>query len=116
MSGANVEVIRRTFELWAHESFEAALAYFKTRAAPEFELFPLMAGALEGSVYRGPEAVEEWYADMLEPFEELRPEAHELIDVGDHVLAIGRTFARGRKSGVASDFGWAQLWAFRDQS
>jgi ketosteroid isomerase-like protein len=116
MSPTNVEVVRRLFDLWGTAGADAALAGFEASAAPEFEFVPTMGGAIEGHVYRGPGAATAWYRDMLQAFEELRPQADEFVDLGEYVLVVGRTFMRGRHSGIGGDFPWVQRFKLHDHS
>jgi ketosteroid isomerase-like protein len=114
MAREDVELVRRGFELWAQGGHEAAQEFLRARLAPDFEYIPHMA-QIEGKVYKGPEALATWVSDMLEAFEEVRPEAEEFRDLGEHVMVNGRTTLRGKGSGVPTEFKWVQLYAFRDR-
>lgn len=113
MAREDVELVRRVFDLWAHGGPEAAQKFLWPHCAPDFEYVPHLA-QLEGRAYRGPESLTAWVSDMLEAFEEVRPEADEFRDLGEHVMVWGRTILRGKGSGVPTEFKWVQLYAFRD--
>src|SRR4051812_27362602 len=94
MSQENVEIVRRGFEHANRRDLDGFLSYLD----PEFELRSAVVGGAEGNVYRGPDGVREWLANLDETFEELINEPIELRDLGDRVLAFGRIRARGRES------------------
>jgi ketosteroid isomerase-like protein len=65
-----------------------------------------MAGlrsALEGTFYTGHEGIEQFWAEALEIWDELRIEETEIIDGDDRALMLGRLIARGRGSGALID-------------
>ena len=104
MSQQDIETVRRMLEAYAHGDVEEMLGFLD----PEGELHSAIIGGAEARVFRGHDGFRQWYAEITESFEELRTELTEYRDLGDRVLAFGRTFARGRGSGVEIDSptGW----------
>jgi len=74
MAREDVELVRRGFDLWAQGGPEAAQDFLWPHCAPDFE-YVLHLAQLEGKPYRGPEGLTTSVSDMLEAFEEVRPEA-----------------------------------------
>ncbi len=99
----NVEIMRAGIGALNDRDAEAFAMLF----ARDAEIVPIRA-ALEGTVYRAPDGVMEFFADLEESWEELTIEAEEIRDGGEWVLAIGRLRGRGRGSGAEFDtrMGW----------
>src|SRR4051794_3465743 len=110
MSQENVEIVRRGFEHANRRDVDGFLTYLD----PEFELRSAVVGGAEGNVYRGPDGVRQWLANLDETFEELINEPIELRDLGDRVLAFGRIRARGRESGLNLDSPTGWVFTLRD--
>ena len=108
MSQENVEVVRRFAEVWTGRYTEAAEALVRPRLAPDFEIHPLY---LERS-YKGVEGIRQLWADIDEIWQDYRLEIGEIVDLGEHVLALAHITARGTGSGVPIDEEIAVLWAF----
>jgi len=72
---------------------------------PEVEWYPALLTSLEGGapVYRGRDAVREWFRSVDEVFTEVRTEYSEIRDLGDRVLAIGQIRSRGEASGAETE-------------
>jgi ketosteroid isomerase-like protein len=104
MSEGNVEIVRSGFEAYSRRDIKAFLALVD----PAFELHSAIIGGAEGRVYRGHDAVRQWFEDSDAGFEELAIEPTELRDLGDRVLVLGRIRALGRASGLELDSptGW----------
>ncbi|MDQ6811018.1 MAG: nuclear transport factor 2 family protein [Actinomycetota bacterium] len=109
MSDQNMEIARRAGEAIGHSDAEALGALM----APECEIVPMRA-ALEGTVYRGPDAAARFVAAVDEVWENLSGETEALRDGGDWVLAFARFRGRGRTSGVDQDVQMAAVYRFRD--
>jgi ketosteroid isomerase-like protein len=107
MSQENVETVRAAIEAFNRrdgESFDALLA-------DNAEIVPVRA-ALEGTVYRGPNAATQYCAAVEASCEDLTWEVEEVRDGGTWVLALGRIRGRARGSGAASDARGAWLARF----
>src|SRR5438034_486554 len=103
MSQENVEIMRAVMEAFNRRDGEGFGALLDNDA----EIVPVRA-ALEGTVYRGPDAGNQYCAAVDESWENLGWEVEEIRDGDDWVLALGRIRGEGRDSGVAIDAraGW----------
>ena len=103
MSQENVEIMRSAIEAFNRRDGPR----FGALLADDAEIVPVRA-ALEGTVYRGPEAAEQYCAAVEESWENLGWEVEEVRDGGDWVVALGRIRGEGRGSGAAIDAraGW----------
>jgi len=109
MSQENVETLRAVIDAFNRRDVEALMALL----ARDAEIVPIRA-ALEDTVYRGPDAVAEWYTAVDESWEELTAEIEGARAGGDWVLGFGRLRGRGRESGAAIDVEGATVAHFRD--
>jgi len=103
MSLENVEIMRSAIEAFNRRDGPR----FGAQLADDAEIVPVRA-ALEGTVYRGPDAAEQYCAAVEESWENLEWEVEEVRDGGDWVVALGRIRGEGRGSGAAIDAraGW----------
>jgi ketosteroid isomerase-like protein len=85
-------------------------AAFKALFAPDAEMVPLR-GALEGTIYRGPGAAEEFFSDLDESWSSLNVEMDEVREGEGWVLAFGLLRARGAGSGL--DVEMRLAWVLR---
>jgi ketosteroid isomerase-like protein len=83
-------------------------------AHPEIELRPAVTGGLEGTVYRGREGVRQFLGDIDAAWAVFRAEPEEFRDLGDTVVVLGRTAARGIRSGVELDTAGGWVLTLRD--
>jgi ketosteroid isomerase-like protein len=99
------EMYRR---VWEHRDLDAAFAGLPD----DFEW--VVPGHPDGAVHRGPDAVNEFFRDWIDQWDE--PESEwRLEEAGpDTVLAFTTTRGRGRASGVPVELSFAQVWTFRD--
>ena len=104
-----MEIVRAAADAFNRRDVEA----FRALTANDVEIVPIRA-VLEGTIYRGPDAVARWYAAIDDSWEALTVEIEELRDAGDRVLTLGRIRGRGRGSGAAIDVEAAALTEFRD--
>ncbi|MBA2522201.1 MAG: nuclear transport factor 2 family protein [Solirubrobacterales bacterium] len=81
--------------------------------ADDVEIVPVRA-ALEGTVYRGPDAGAQYCAAVEERWKHLRWEVEEVREGQGLVLAVGHIRGVGRDSGVSIDTQAAWLAHFRD--
>ncbi len=98
MSRENVEIMRAAIEAFNRRDGEAFGAFL----ANDAEIVPVRA-ALEGTVYRGPNAATQYCAAVEESWENLTWEVEEIRDGGSWVLALGHIRGRGRGSGAVFD-------------
>jgi len=98
MSQENVEAFRRGLEAGNRGDVEGLLAVLDPNVTWHSALHELLEG--EATVFRGHDGVRELLRDLYEGFDEIQVEVSEIRDLGDRVVAIGRTRARGGASGA----------------
>jgi len=103
MSQENVEVMRAAMEAFNRRDAKG----FGACLASDAEIVPVRA-ALEGTVFRGPDAAAQYCAAVDESWENLRWEVEGFRDGDGWVIALGRIRGGGRGSGAAIDAraGW----------
>src|SRR6266480_3331617 len=110
MSAENVEIAKRALDAFNRRDVDA----FMEIATSDFELFPAMAGAVDGSSVRGREGIEMLFGEIHDTWEEQLVIADESRDLGDRVLVLGRIVGRGRASGIPVETPGATITDFRD--
>ena len=107
MSQENVESFKRGTEAIKRGELDAL-----SEVAEDVEWIAARS-AVEG-VYRGHAGMRRFMADTAESFELFEPEWHELRDLGDRVLAIGKIHIRARGSGVDTEIPSAGIATYED--
>jgi ketosteroid isomerase-like protein len=106
MSEENVEVVRRVFDASAHRDSETVFSLFDPEAEWDNSHGPFKE-LIGGGVYRGHEGLRQfWHEYYAEVWERVEDDLQELIEVGDRVVSVVNTRARGRASGVEVE--WTQ--------
>jgi ketosteroid isomerase-like protein len=107
MSQENVELVRRTIDLFNAKEIDQALE----RVHDDFEMdWSNSIGPLKG-VYRGRLEVLALWASFLDAWETVRWEPEEIVDVDDkRLIVVNRVRMRGRGSGVDVEATGVQLW------
>jgi ketosteroid isomerase-like protein len=96
VSGSNVEIVRRLFDLYDEGGVEAVL-----EVMDESVLIEIPADmSAEPDSYRGHDGVRRYFAGFDGMIEDVRYEAKELLPVGDRVLAEAHLSGRGVSSGL----------------
>ncbi len=109
MSHENVETTRLGYELFNRRDVDA----FLDLCSEDVEWHDL--GAFDTSAIVGREALRAHLKAVLEPWEELRRDPEEIIDLGDNrVLGLCRAIARGKGSGIEVEAEGGDLLTFRD--
>jgi ketosteroid isomerase-like protein len=98
MSSRNVDVVKKIMDAFAQGDRDTALTCLDSEVHWEESA----RGGFTGlrPVYRGHAGFATWWAQVSEPWQELRPEPEEFIDAGDDVLCACRLHGRGRGSDV----------------
>jgi ketosteroid isomerase-like protein len=112
VSKEDVEAFRRGLDMFNRRDVEALLEELD----PEVEwhpALPVLVGG-EATVYRGHGGVREMLRDLYEAFAETHVEIWEIRDLGDRLVAIGRTRARGRESGAETESPWGCVTQYKD--
>jgi ketosteroid isomerase-like protein len=110
MSDDKVEVARRTFDAISEWDTDALLGLYD----PEIEFLPLTGTRVESGGYVGHDGVRDYFEEVSEVWETLRPHAEVTRVVGDDVVMLGACAVRGRGSGVESDTPMAWVVTVRD--
>ena len=98
MSQENVEAFQRGLEAGNRGDVETLLQELDPEVEWHSALHAFLGG--EQTVFRGHDGVREMLRDLNEAFGEIHIEISEIRDLGDRLVAIGRTRARGKASGA----------------
>src|SRR5215207_4559620 len=110
MSAENVEVVRRVVDAIRDRRWEEATR----QLGPDIELHGTAGGLTEGSVWRGPEQIRDFFEQDAEAWDERRLEAEQFIDADDCVVVLLHEFRRGKGSGVETETDTAMVYEVRD--
>jgi uncharacterized protein len=99
MSQRNVEIVSASFDAIAGGDLDALLSLYD----PAVRFMPLTGTQVESGGYRGHQGVRDYFAEVGEIWDGMRPYADQVRTVGDHVVVIGGCAVRGRGSGVVTD-------------
>ena len=110
MSHENMEVVRASLEAWERGGLDALAEFWDAgidwRAA---EGAPDDAGPINGV-----DAMRAYLEDWLDDFDELSLELEEVIDAGEHVVAVQRLSGRGKASGIQTEIRFAVVYTIRN--
>jgi len=101
MSQENVKAFKRGLEAGNRGDVETLLQELDPAVEWHSALHALLGG--EQTVFRGHDGVREMLRDLNDAFDEIQIEMSEIRDLGDGLVAIGRTRTRGKASGVETD-------------
>jgi ketosteroid isomerase-like protein len=107
MPEERVELARRLIELFNRGDREG----LKEITIDDAEIVPMRA-ALEGTVYRGPNALDDFWAAIDESWETVQMVIDEISEHGNRVLAVGRLRGRARQTGMELDSPMAWVATF----
>jgi uncharacterized protein len=111
LSQENVEIARAAYEAFNRGDIDGILDL----CAPDIEWEDTGGPSLDTSAITGKRAVRAYFESGLEPWDWVRREPEEIIDLGgDRVLVLFRTVARGKKSGVEVDARAGDLVTFKE--
>jgi ketosteroid isomerase-like protein len=111
VSRENVDAARRVLTAISERDLGTVLELTDS----EVEWRSFFAALLERGQYRGHDALRQYFEDLDDAFDVIRPEPTQMLDVGDVVVAVGWVSYRGRASGVetAEAAGW--VFEFNDR-
>ena len=66
------------------------------------------------AVYRGYDGLRAFFREWYESWTDVVDSCDELIEVGDRVVTVVSSTARGRASGIPVEYRHAAVWAFRE--
>jgi ketosteroid isomerase-like protein len=101
MSQENVDSFRRGLEAGNRGDVETLLEELDPEVEWHSALHALLGG--EQTVFRGHDGIRDMLRDLNEAFDEIHIEISEIRDLGDRLVAIGRTRTRGKASGAETD-------------
>jgi ketosteroid isomerase-like protein len=111
MSEENVEIVRKSIEVFNRDGLDASLEY----SADDIEHRAVEGAIDDRGPMRGKEAVRAYIQDWLDTFDDFETEPVELIAVGDdQVIAVVRLSGRAKASGIETDLTFAVLYTVRD--
>ena len=106
---SKIEIAQRTSEALRRRDLDA----LGELLAPDCEIVPIRAD-VEDTVFRGLDAVPQWFAITDEAWESWTSETESIREGPDWVLGFVRFRARGRESGAELDVPGAGVYRFRD--
>jgi ketosteroid isomerase-like protein len=111
MSQAHVDAVRRTLDAWNRDDFET----YSELAHPEIEWTSEVAERMAGSgtVYRGIEGLRRHWDEWREIWT-VTVNVTDVIDLGDTVVAVARTLARGHAVGLEMEQPIGYVFEFED--
>lgn len=100
MSQENVDLVRRVYEAVGRRDSAAVLSFYDPDI--EWDVTRHGWGRLLGvtTVIHGHEGLSRFFLDYYDSWERYEDHVEELIDAGDHVIAVITNRARGRVSGL----------------
>jgi ketosteroid isomerase-like protein len=111
MSWENVEIVRRIIDAINRRDIDAVV---ESASADLVMDWSNSRGLLSG-IHRGRDEARDAFESFLQPWDSLRWEPEELIELeDDRVLAVSRLHMRGRGSGVEVNARGASIWTIRD--
>jgi uncharacterized protein len=110
MSQENVATVRRGYGAFNRGDIDGVVGLL----APDFEYVASGRVPGVGGVYRGAEGFRRFAEAFWSEFDDPRIEVHELIEVGDQVLASTTLRGHGKQSGAETSWGVCQGWTLRD--
>jgi ketosteroid isomerase-like protein len=118
MSGENVQLVQRSYELLAElrEAGPGTLERAFRECFDESLEVHIPAAYPEGAqVFRGRRGLKRWVDSTKEVWDEWRFQQERFFDAGDQVVVFVRVVARGGSSGVSLDRKTAHVWTLKDR-
>jgi uncharacterized protein len=111
VSRENVELVHRVCAAFAGGDIDTIYAC----VAPDVEWdFTNADTWLEEQVYRGYDAIGEFFGKWVGEWEDYRFEVEEVIDAGDKAVVVIHDEGRAKSSGVKLERRHAEVWTVRD--
>jgi ketosteroid isomerase-like protein len=113
MSREDVELVRRVYEAAARRDSATVLDLYDPDVELDFSHVEI--GVIGGrDLIYGREGLRSWFREWHEAWEAVEYDFDELIDAGEHVIAVVKRHARGRLSGADVVWPTALVWTVRD--
>ena len=113
MSPANVDVVRRIYDAAARRDDVIPFEVYAEDIIWDISNSRRALLAMQ-PVYHGHDGVRQYWRENISVFGEVDFEVEELIDAGDHVLAVIREHEVGRASGVPVEASHVAVWTLAD--
>ena len=110
MSQENVEVVKRLYDAFNRDDFDAGLALCDS----EVVIDRSNSIGPDAQIYRGHPGLEEFWNQWKRAWADTRWEIDECTDNGDNVVVVGRLYARGAASGASVEANVSQVVVVRD--
>ena len=108
MSQERVEIVRQGIEAWNRHDFELGAHSL----ADDVEWIPASPAAVEQPIYHGVDEVARGFNEIWDTWDLWEFQEHDIRDLGDSVLWLGRVHMRGGASQVELDQEAANLLDF----
>jgi ketosteroid isomerase-like protein len=99
MSEENVDAVRQACAAWERGEWDASAELFD----PDLEVVYSTSAFPDAGTYRGGRVVLNAWRRWLEAWDEFRMEFVDVIEAGDHIVALNRLRGRGKESGATVD-------------
>jgi ketosteroid isomerase-like protein len=109
MSQENVEIVRA----WAQAFNQRDMDALADLASPSFELVPYLSSMVETTTYRGHDGLRKYFEDADSAWEVIEARLDGFREFGEHFLATGELYGRGRASGLEVVVPLAVGWSDR---
>ena len=109
MSQENVEIVRRAHQALNGGDMDALVVLCDV----DFRL-DMSDRVFNPEVYAGHDGIRRFYSEVRDVWASYVWEPEELMEVGDNVVALLRSSARGRGSGVEVERRTAMVWTVRE--
>jgi ketosteroid isomerase-like protein len=111
VSRENVELVRRFARSWAERDLDAAMDCVHDEIEVDWSD---SIGPFPGT-YKGRGEVRRFWNQIMEAWDEFRPELVEVLESGpERLITVDRVRARGRQSGVAIESRSAMVWTVKE--
>ena len=110
MSTENVDTLLEGLEAFNSRDIERILGFLD----PDFETVVPPALSAEPDTYRGHEGARRYFESFWETMDEIRFRPERFWDTGESVVVDVRLTAKGRRTAIAVEQRFTQVWAFRD--
>jgi ketosteroid isomerase-like protein len=107
MSAENVELVRRSLQLWEERDFDGLAEL----ADPEFALD--LSRNVDAEVHPGIDGLQRWTDRIGEMWKDFQVEPQEVVEAGERVVTCVRLSGRGLSSGVEAEMKVFQVWSLR---
>jgi len=113
MSEANIKIVRRVYDAAARRDRASVLALYDSEVDLDLKRVPV-ATLMGRTTYHGHDGLQIMFRDWYEAFEGYEEDVEELIDAGQHVVAVITGRGRGRASGTDVEAAFIVVWTILD--